>query len=215
MLRTRRPHLLPRHDVLQSTVVLHSTDRTHWGPRPASPGRGAWPFLPTPRRAPAQHTEHHHTWLSIFGVAVPKDTGWQSKCARFRTKGRAFGHSTKIVLHPKDDQQEHLDEKCIKDSELVKKHSQFVNYPSLYGSRTPPRRTSPMTSPARMTRTRMTMPTSRRSRRMTRRNLEGHPRVGADEPAEVPVDAQPTRSPRRNTPPSTSTSATTGRITSL
>ena len=142
------------------------TDRTHRGPRPASPGQGAWPFLPTPCRAPTKNTEHHHTWLSIFRVAVPKDTGWQSTGARFRTKGRAFGHSTKIVLHLKDDQQEFLDEKRIKDSELMKKHSQFVNYPSLYGSRRPPRRTSPMTSPTRMM---MTMPTSRRSRRMTRR----------------------------------------------
>ena len=95
------------------------------GPQSASPG--PWPFLPNPHRAPAQHTEHKHTWLSFSRVEVPKDTGRQSKGARFRTRGSAFGRSTNIVLHLEDDQQEYLDEKRVKG--LVKKLSQFVNYP--------------------------------------------------------------------------------------
>ena len=38
ILRTCTPHSPPKHDVLRSTDVLHSTDRAHRGPRFASPG---------------------------------------------------------------------------------------------------------------------------------------------------------------------------------
>merc|ERR1712098_876224 len=43
------------------------------------------------------------------------------------TTNEPLGRGTKIVLHMKEDQQEFLEEKKVKD--VVKKHSQFIGYP--------------------------------------------------------------------------------------
>jgi len=57
---------------------------------------------------------------------------WESEAGGHFTvqkdiKGETLGRGTKVLLHMKDDQTEFLKERTIKD--LVKKHSQFIQYP--------------------------------------------------------------------------------------
>ena len=63
--------------------------------------------------------DEQHTWSSVAGgsFTISKDTNVENKLTR----------GTRIVLYLKEDMQEYLEERRIKN--LVKKHSEFIDFP--------------------------------------------------------------------------------------
>merc|ERR1711981_1074667 len=62
--------------------------------------------------------DEQFVWRSAAGGSFTIETD---------TSGEDIGRGTKIILDVKEDQEEYLDEKKLK--EIVKKHSQFIGYP--------------------------------------------------------------------------------------